>query len=65
MLPTEERMRILLAETQRLELFLTALPEEAWTHPSACSEWCVSDVVAHLTSNCKNSAPRIFRRDIF
>ncbi len=61
MLPPEERMRILLAETQRLEQFLTALPEEAWTHPSACSEWCVADVVAHLISSSGNFAPRILR----
>lgn len=61
MLPPEERMRILLAETQQLVDYLTSLPKSDWTHPTACSEWCVSDVVAHLTSNSKNNAARIAR----
>lgn len=61
MLPPEERLRILLAETSRLEDYLTSLPKEAWTHPTACSEWCVADVVAHLASNSKSFAPRISR----
>ncbi len=61
MLPPEERLRILLAETHRLEDYLTSLSKEHWTHPTACSEWCVADVVAHLVDNGKNYAPRIIR----
>ena len=61
MLPPEERTRILLAETQILVDYLTRLPKSDWTHPTACSEWCVADVVAHLTSNSKNNAARIAR----
>ena len=61
MLPPEERMRILLAETQQLMDYLTSLPKSGWTHPTACSEWCVADVVAHLTNNSSNFAPRILR----
>ena len=61
MLPPEERMRILLAESQMLEDYLTTLPKGAWTHPTACSEWCVADVVAHLTMVSQNGASRILR----
>lgn len=45
----EERLRILKAETARLEQYLSNLPKEAWNQPSACGEWTVADVVAHLT----------------
>ena len=61
MFPPEERLRIMLAETRRLEDYLTSLPKTAWTYPTACSEWCVADVVAHLASTSRNSAPRISR----
>lgn len=61
MLPPEERLRILLAETHRLEDYLTRLSKEDWIHPTACSEWCVADVVAHLARNSRNTAPRISR----
>jgi hypothetical protein len=46
----EERVKLLKAEAQRLEQYLDGLPEEAWLHPSACDEWTVADVIAHLTS---------------
>ncbi len=61
MLTPEERLRILLAETHRLEDYLTSLSKDAWTHPTACSEWCVADVVSHLASNSKSGALRIRR----
>ena len=57
----EERLEILRAETEELEGYLRDLPKEAWDQPSACDEWCVADVVAHLTSLSKNYPPRIIR----
>ena len=57
----EERLEILRAETEGLERYLTDLPKEAWGKPSACDEWSVADVVAHLTSLSKNYPPRIIR----
>ena len=45
----EERLEILRAETEGLEKYLKDLPKEAWDLPSACDEWCIADVVAHLT----------------
>ena len=46
----EQRVNILKAEAQRLEQYLTRLPDEAWNHPSTCGQWTVADVIAHLTS---------------
>jgi uncharacterized protein (TIGR03083 family) len=43
-----ERLRILTDESARLEKYLQALPPPAWSQPSACSQWQVGDVVAHL-----------------
>ena len=57
----EERLEILRAETEGLEEYLRDLPQEAWDRPSACDEWSVADVVAHLTSLSKNYPPRIIR----
>src|SRR3989454_12543189 len=36
------------AESERLTQYLAALPEDAWSKPSACALWEVRDVVAHL-----------------
>jgi uncharacterized protein (TIGR03083 family) len=43
-----ERVKVLEAESARLTQYLQALPAEAWTKPSACTQWQVQDVVAHL-----------------
>ncbi len=61
MLLPEERMRILLDETRRLENYLSRLPADAWSHPSSCDRWTVADVVAHLTWLGKNYPARINR----
>ena len=39
---------IVQTESERLAYYLAALPEEAWSMPSACAPWEVRDVVAHL-----------------
>ena len=43
-----ELVTVLQTECERLQQYLTALPEDAWTKPSACALWEVRDVVAHL-----------------
>jgi hypothetical protein len=37
------------AESERLTQYLSTLPPDAWTLPSACERWAVRDVVGHLT----------------
>lgn len=44
----EARVRLVLAESERLKHYLHSLPPEAWKQPSACDRWEVRDVVAHL-----------------
>jgi uncharacterized protein (TIGR03083 family) len=43
-----ECVKCVQTESERLKQYLTALPEDAWTTPSACALWEVRDVVAHL-----------------
>jgi uncharacterized protein (TIGR03083 family) len=43
-----ERLAVLTGESSRLEQYFEALPPEAWARPSACTQWQVQDVVAHL-----------------
>jgi uncharacterized protein (TIGR03083 family) len=42
------RVTVVQTESERLTQYLAALPEEAWSTPSACALWEVRDVVAHL-----------------
>jgi uncharacterized protein (TIGR03083 family) len=39
---------VIQTESERLKQYLPALPQDAWTQPSACALWEVHDVVAHL-----------------
>jgi len=43
-----ECVTVLQTEFERLKQYLAALPQDAWTTPSACALWDVRDVVAHL-----------------
>jgi uncharacterized protein (TIGR03083 family) len=43
-----ECVKVLQTDFERLKQYLTALPQDAWTKPSACALWEVRDVVAHL-----------------
>ena len=45
-----ERVKVVQTESERLKQYLAALPEDAWTKPSACALWEIRDVVAHLSS---------------
>ena len=43
-----ELVTIIQTEVERLQQYLAALPQDAWTKPSACPLWDVRDVVVHL-----------------
>ena len=49
------------AESTRLKPFLHALPREAWSRPSACAQFQVQDVVAHLVLNAETYTASISR----
>jgi uncharacterized protein (TIGR03083 family) len=46
--PFAERLDVLTGESARLERYFRGLSREAWNAPSACAQWQVADVVAHL-----------------
>lgn len=49
------------AESERITQYLTHLPPSAWQHASACNEWQVRDVVAHLVGVANFYADNIAR----
>jgi uncharacterized protein (TIGR03083 family) len=57
----EETVKLIMAESERLTQYLTALPPEAWSTPSACARWEVRDVVAHLAGQGEFYADAIMR----
>jgi uncharacterized protein (TIGR03083 family) len=56
-----ELVQVIQTESERLKQYLTALPQDAWTKPSACALWEVRDVVAHLTTVINGYTYRITR----
>ena len=52
----EARLEILKAEYHRLEQYLHTLSPEALQHHSACDQWTVADVIAHLTGGSRSHA---------
>jgi uncharacterized protein (TIGR03083 family) len=44
----ESMYQLIKSESQRIVQYLEALPDEAWSKPSACDAWTVGDVVGHL-----------------
>ena len=54
-------VKVIQTESARLQQYLTALPQDAWTKPSACALWEVRDVVAHLTTGIDGCTLRITR----
>ena len=56
-----ECVKVIQTESARLQQYLTALPQDAWTTPSACALWEVRDVVAHLTTGIEGFTLRITR----
>lgn len=41
-------IQLVQSESERLDQYLSSLPADAWSRPSACALWEVGDVVAHL-----------------
>ena len=52
---------LIAAEASNLGAFLAGLDREGWSRDSACGEWMVGDVVAHLTQGAYNWASGISR----
>jgi uncharacterized protein (TIGR03083 family) len=48
MFSPENGVRLIQAESERLKGFLEARPQDALDQPSACDDWTVGDVLAHL-----------------
>ncbi len=47
------RVKVVKSESERLIQYLQALPSEAWNQPSACTQWQIQDVVAHLAGGAE------------
>ncbi len=56
-----ERLDVLTKESARLEQYFQTLPSEAWTKPSACTQWQVQDVLAHLVGVAEFYAGTVVR----
>lgn len=54
-------LKLIQAESTRLKTYLHALPREAWSRPSACAEWQVQDMVAHLVLSARAYTATISR----
>ena len=56
-----ECVKVVQTESERLKQYLAALPQDAWTKPSACALWEVRDVVTHLIPTINGYTLRITR----
>lgn len=56
-----EHVQMLLSESERIKHDLHALPASALTQPSACAQWQVQDVIAHLIGVAETYASSITR----
>ncbi len=54
-------VHLISAEASRLGDFLAGLDQEGWARDSACGDWMVGDVAAHLTQGAYNWASGITR----
>jgi len=57
----EERAQVYKSESEAFQDYLKALPAEVWGKQSACDEWLVGDVVAHLVGNSEFYAGTVAR----
>jgi uncharacterized protein (TIGR03083 family) len=57
----EERANLLRGESWSFQQYLAGLPVEAWDQQSACDQWLVKDVVAHLVGNAEFYAATVER----
>src|SRR5215468_6737336 len=56
-----ERVKTLQSESERIKQYLHALPPEALSKPSACTQWQVQDVIAHLIGVAETYASSVSR----
>jgi uncharacterized protein (TIGR03083 family) len=56
-----DRVTLLQSESARIKQYLHALPPDAWERPSACTQWQVRDVVAHLAGVAEFYASSVTR----
>jgi uncharacterized protein (TIGR03083 family) len=57
----EERANLLRDESQSFQHYLAGLPAPAWDQQSACDQWLIKDVVAHLAGNAEFYAATVER----
>ena len=50
-----DRVHVLQAESERIKQYLHALPLEALSKPSACTQWQVQEVIAHRGTTNRNA----------
>ncbi len=62
MLSPIERVKVLHAELDDLEHYLSNLSPNSWASPSACERWTVADVVAHMASAFEFYTENLTRR---
>src|SRR5438132_4467925 len=63
----EHLVKVLQGEAERLMQYLSTLPPDAWSRPSACDLWEVRDVVGHLTwmaERFRGTVSRAVRGDV-
>src|SRR5437763_1694006 len=56
-----DRIQVLQGESERIKQYLHALPAPALRQPSACTQWQVQDVVAHLIGVAETYASSVSR----
>jgi len=56
-----DRLKVLQSESERIKQYLHALPREAMSQPSACTQWQVQDVIAHLIGVAETYASSLSR----
>ena len=57
----EDRATLYKSESEAFQEYLKNLPKESWKRQSACDEWLVADVVAHLVGNSEFYAGTVSR----
>jgi len=56
-----DRLHVLRSESERIKQYLQALPPAALSMPSACTQWQVQDVIAHLIGVAETYASSVSR----
>ena len=59
--PFADRLHVLQSESERIKQYLHALPLAALQKPSACTQWQVQDVIAHLIGVAETYASSVSR----